>query len=373
MQSAIKFFPKSQVRVEVVIQEDEIKGQFDENLSQATKTVKVSGFRPGQAPKHLVLPLLNLSRVREEALAQLISRAYQQAVLEYKLYPLTEPKVKKVDFDKKKPLEEQKEIAVIFDLTVRPQVKLTDWKKIKIKKERVNVSVEEAEKALKETFKAWKNQKEKGASESKQIVTAATLAEAEQKAKVSKKSERARLAKFEKNAPDDEWAVLMGAKNLDTLRVQLQQNIQNLRQLEAGQNWLREVLKQIIKESRVDLPQILIDDEVEHKLAHLRKQAQKIGMTLEDYFKTQKKSLSEVKGEYAQRAIYDLQLEFVLDAMAKEEKIEVSDEEAKKAWQQQRKESDKLLASERELGFIKYQLRKQKTLELIRKRLLKVI
>lgn len=89
----------------------------------------------------------------------------------------------------------------------------------------------------------------------------------------------------------------------------------------------QEVLKALVEKTEIKVPQLLIEEEVNHRLAQLVDQVQKLGLTVEQYLASTGKSVDQVKGEFAGQAEAALKLELALNKIAEEEKIDISDEE----------------------------------------------
>src|SRR5438128_10121004 len=86
------------VKLNVVCDPEEVKAGFDKAMRQAVKKVRLPGFRPGHAPKHLVEQYVNKADLYDEALQHIVGATYKDALKQQELEP---------------------------DPTVRPQVEVT--------------------------------------------------------------------------------------------------------------------------------------------------------------------------------------------------------------------------------------------------------
>jgi len=93
---------------------------------------------------------------------------------------------------------------------------------------------------------------------------------------------------------------------------------------------LGKIFKTLLETCQLQVPEILIEDEVNRMLSRLIDQTSKLGLTVEEYLNSQKKTAEELKKEYYQQAEETLKLEFILSAIADEQKIQVTDEEIEK-------------------------------------------
>lgn len=77
----------------------------------------------------------------------------------------------------------------------------------------------------------------------------------------------------------------------------------------------------------VNVPKLLVEEEVNHRLSNLLDQVQKLGLSVEQYLASTGKTVEKIREDYAKQAEEAIKLELVLTEIAKEQKVEVSDEE----------------------------------------------
>ncbi|MBI4999653.1 hypothetical protein HZB97_02700, partial [Candidatus Gottesmanbacteria bacterium] len=128
---------------------------------------------------------------------------------------------------------------------------------------------------------------------------------------------------------------------------------------------LDEVLKVLLEINQVQVPTLLVEDEVNRMLARLIDQTQKLGLTVEQYLVSQGKTTEGLRAEYKEQANRNLALEFILEAIADQEKIQVGDEAIEKVIKAAKdiKEQEVLRAQKYYLATI---LRRQKTLDRVK-------
>jgi trigger factor len=114
--------PKSSVTVRVEVPSDKLDGAIAEAVRHLSQRTKIPGFRPGKAPRAVVERALGTDAVMDEAMDHLVQRAYREALLEQDILPLTQAEVKVEQAEEGKP--------VIFSATVqvRPEVELGDYR-----------------------------------------------------------------------------------------------------------------------------------------------------------------------------------------------------------------------------------------------------
>ncbi len=91
-----------------------------------------------------------------------------------------------------------------------------------------------------------------------------------------------------------------------------------------------DLLEVIVKNTQVEIADMLIEEEVERMMARLVDQSQAIGLSLESYLKAQNKTQDDLRKDYAQIAEKNLKSEFALSYLVSESKIEVTDQEIEK-------------------------------------------
>lgn len=125
---------------------------------------------------------------------------------------------------------------------------------------------------------------------------------------------------------------------------------------------LGDILKALLAEVEVEIPDLLVEQEVNRMLARLLDQTQKLGLTVEQYLVAQGKTSDQLRAEYAQQATETLKLDLILESIAEKENITVGKEEIEKALEtvKDEKEREQLRANSYYLASL---LRQQKTLD----------
>ena len=120
---------KSTILVEVEVPAERLDRAVDEAVRALSRRTKVAGFRPGKAPRPVLERVLGQGAVLEEAVDRLVQTAYRDALVEKEILPLTNADVEIVQAEEGKPL--------IFKATVpvRPEVQLGDYRNFPFKPE----------------------------------------------------------------------------------------------------------------------------------------------------------------------------------------------------------------------------------------------
>ena len=94
--------------------------------------VEVKGFRKGQAPKNMIEKYVNHQEVLLEAAEALAQDALTNAIKEHEVELIDRPQLKVDEINDEK-------CVLTFECTVKPDIKLGDYKKIEFKLDEVKV------------------------------------------------------------------------------------------------------------------------------------------------------------------------------------------------------------------------------------------
>jgi trigger factor len=129
MQTTNTSLPNSRLALEFELPPERLSRAIDQAVSRLSRQTRVPGFRPGKAPRVMLERFLSGTAVIDEAVEQLVEDAFREAVVEQDLSPLTTPEIEITQREEGKP--------VIFKATVqvRPDVKLGDYEHFGFKPE----------------------------------------------------------------------------------------------------------------------------------------------------------------------------------------------------------------------------------------------
>lgn len=114
--------PKSSVVLEVEVPPERVARSVEQAVTRLSRSTRVPGFRPGRAPRAMLERVVGPARVLEEAFDHLIPDTLEEALTDAAVVPLTTPEVEVVQRDEGKPL--------IYRATVpvRPEVTLGEYR-----------------------------------------------------------------------------------------------------------------------------------------------------------------------------------------------------------------------------------------------------
>jgi FKBP-type peptidyl-prolyl cis-trans isomerase (trigger factor) len=281
---------KNMVYLEIEADYASFQASFEKAMIAAGKEIRISGFRPGKAPRHILESSLNTEAVESRAAQDLISELYPVVVTESKIDPIAYPSVEIVQQEKDKPF--------IFKLTVDvyPEIKLGKHKGIKLTRR------------------------------------SAEVAEAEVLAALGRLQERVSVAgpdgKKELLPLDDEFAgKVSNFGTLAELKEEVRKALHDEKKAEADADLHNQAIAAAGAEAKVELPLSMIERETDIMLDELKASLAQSGLTLEQYLLGAKKGKKALRDELKKSAEIRVKGKLVLQAVAAAEKIEVTPED----------------------------------------------
>jgi FKBP-type peptidyl-prolyl cis-trans isomerase (trigger factor) len=122
----------------------------------------------------------------------------------------------------------------------------------------------------------------------------------------------------------------------------------------------------LLKTCEVEIPELLIEEEANRALSRLVEQVNKLGLKIEQYLDSIGKKPEEIRDEYKKTSTDNLRLEFILDAIAKDQKVDATDADIEEFL----KNVDTTVAEEvkkrpMEMASLKYSIIKHKVVDLL--------
>jgi trigger factor len=122
------------VEFDVEVGVGRVTTELEKAYSQVARTAKVSGFRPGKAPRK-VLSHLYGARIAADVAQKLVDETFPQAVTDQKMQPVTSPAVETQGVEENKPFSYKARVEVLPEISAvnyeglgakRPKVEITD-------------------------------------------------------------------------------------------------------------------------------------------------------------------------------------------------------------------------------------------------------
>jgi trigger factor len=113
--------PKSSIKLEIEVPADRLDRAVRDAVGRLSRRTRVAGFRPGKAPRPILERVLGPTAILDEAVEQVVQEAYRDAILSENIVPLANADVEIVEAEEGRPLR--------FNATVqvRPEVTLGDY------------------------------------------------------------------------------------------------------------------------------------------------------------------------------------------------------------------------------------------------------
>ena len=402
---------KNVKEVKVKIEGKEWKDALEKAFVKANKKAKIDGFRPGKAPKDMFIKKYGMESLYMEAGDLVIEKAYMDVVNENKdLELVAQPDIKlnSVDDD---------HIEFVFTLITKPEVKLGEYKGLDVKRASVKVTEKEIDQAVLEMrnryaenvvkegnvedgdiavidFEGFKDgvafEGGKGENYSLTIGSHTFIPGFEEQLIGMEVGEERDInvsfpedyhAEELKGAPvvfkvkvneiktveipelDKDFFADLGYEDIENeeqLRATVKETIKARKDADADNKYIDDLLKAASENAKVEIPEQMIHEEA-HRMVHQYEEHLRMqGITLEQFFQftnsNEQALMDQMHDEAKNRVLYRL----VLEAIVKEEKIEVSEEEANKEAEELSKKyqmsKDEFLNAFGGLDMIKYDL-----------------
>ncbi len=376
MQTTLEHTDKHTVKLTVEVPPDEFGKDLDRAYRKIAQEIKIPGFRKGKVPKQVIDAQLGREAVVGEFLEDSVPVYYRQALREHDLAPIADP-----DIDLGE-LEEGRPLVFTAVVEVRPRLTLeeSDYKGIAVERPEIEISDEDVERfldSLRDRFaeletvgrparsgdyavidiRATVHDEEIPEATKPDYLYAAGSGEFGEKFDAELEGKRAGeilafndtlgpgagerageevsfrvLVKEVKGkklpAADDEFAkVASEFDTLDELRQNIREQLAQSRDRAADADVRDRVLEQLISSVEVDLPDTLVDEEVEHRVAHAGERAQQAGMTLPQLLEAQGMDELTFRSEARDHAIRAIKADLALESVARQEDLQVSEEE----------------------------------------------
>lgn len=312
--------PKSVVVVSITAPWSDLEAKWNDALTRLGAEVEVAGFRKGAAPANMVETQLG-SKLQDEFLKIVMPELLIEALKGSDIVPIDYPKYDVVSFTKGSDLQ--------FKATVtnKPSIAIGNYKVIKVSKPAPKeVPEEEVTKVIDDLFKRWQA---RSTAEGGAPVSAPTTPATGAGGTISFQGGVAPAAPTNgtPTAPDDTFAKAMGAADLNDLQAKIRKDLVDHSSYNNELDYEEAILQEVEKMTSVELPDILIEDELNRMLVSLQRRVADMGLLLEDYLKNQNKSLEQLKQEWRAQAEKNVRMELGLAEIARMENVSISDED----------------------------------------------
>jgi trigger factor len=135
MKTTAKELPDSRVEVQVEVPAADVDKATSRAARALAKEMRMPGFREGKAPASLVIQRIGFSSVLQEAIREALPEWYEQSLFDSGVSPIGDPEIAMVST----PEDEGQPLEFKFEVGVRPQATLGDYKGLEVGKEEKEV------------------------------------------------------------------------------------------------------------------------------------------------------------------------------------------------------------------------------------------
>lgn len=408
--------------LEVEVEAERVAAALDKAFQKVVKKINVPGFRKGKVPRSIFEARFGVESLYQDAIDILLPEVYTEAIDQTEIFPVDRPEVDVEQFAKGQPFKFKAKV------TVKPEVKLGDYKGIEVPAANIEVSEEELNEELTrmqerhaelvvideeaaqngdtvvidfdgsvdgvpfEGGKAERYSLELGSNTfipgfEDQVVGLATgdfkdvtvtfpetyhaeeLAGKEAVFKVKiHEIKRKQLPEL-----DDEFAKDVSEfDTLDEYKADLKKQLESRKEKEGAAEREGILVDQVGENAEVEIPQAMIDSEVENMVRDFDNRLRAQGMNLEMFLGFSGQTVEDLREQMKNDAEKRVRNNLVLEQIAKAEKIEATEEEINKelqdmadAYKRTPEEIRNILAANGSLGGLKEEVLLRKTIEFL--------
>jgi trigger factor len=371
----VERMPQSSVSLDIVAESDEFNKAMDKAYRKISRQVRIPGFRPGKAPRLIVEQRLGREVIVEEAQREIMDGLYRQALEQEELTPVSEPSVD---------VYQDEPVGFKVEVQIYPTVDLNEYTDVRVEPQEINVSDEDVDEAISDIQKQnsiWKEPESqrspqagdqviidlqayegeepfqdpvedaefeigegrlfpqieealKNVSAGEQAEFDITFDEDDEKANPDLRGKtlhyKVTLKEIkERELPeiDDELAKTAGYETLDAMRDTLRKNLLRTRAFQARTEVVNDAIQNVADQAILDVPSAMVVRQIDEDIARLQQELSREGMSFDEFLRFGNKTNEEYRDELKPDAERRLRNSLVLEAFAKAENVEVSEDD----------------------------------------------
>ena len=377
MSVQVEKLENNMAKLTIEVSAEELEKALDSAYQRQKNKISIPGFRKGKVPRAMIEKMYGAGIFYEDAANELMQQTYPSAIDESGIDIVSRPTVDVVQIEKGQPFIYTAEVAV------KPEVTLGKYMGVTVTKIDTSVTEEEVDAALEReqnnnartvsvterpvaegdtavidfegfvdgvAFDGGKGENHPleigshtfidnfeeqlvGKNVGDEVDVNVTFPEQYQAADLAGKPALFKVKINEiktKELPelDDEFA--QDVSEFDTLaeyRESLKKNLETQKQNEAKKTKEDEAIQKIIDKSKMDIPEAMIETQCETMINEFAQRIAQSGLSMEQYLQFSGMTVDGLKEQVRPEALSRIQSSLVLEQIAKEENIEVSDEE----------------------------------------------
>lgn len=362
----------------IEVEAEEVKKGLDAAFKKVVARVNVPGFRKGKVPRVLFERQFGVESLYQDALDILLPEAYSKAIDETGIFPVAQPEI---DVEQ---MEKGKSLIFTAKVTVKPEVKLGEYKGFELEKLDTTVTDEDVDNELKslQEKQAELVLKEEGTVEKgdttvidfegfvdgvafeggkgenysleigsgsfipgfeDQLVGVKAGEEKDVEVTFPEEYHAADLAgkpavfkvlvheikTKELPALDDEFAKDANeeVETLDELKAKLRSDLEEKKKVESENKLRNDAVEKAVENAEVDIPDAMLETELHNMIHEFEHRIEAQGMNLEMYYQFTGTDESKLKEQMKDEALTRVKTNLVLEAVIEAENVEVTDED----------------------------------------------
>ncbi|MFA7686159.1 MAG: trigger factor [Candidatus Gracilibacteria bacterium] len=375
MDYTVKKLPKSEVEIKVTIEAADLEKHYKKAYEDVSKEMHLKGFRPGHIPQAVLEQNVDKKHIDEHAKELAMQRTYADIVVKENIQVISRPKIT---------VEKEEPFIYVAQVAVMPEVEVKDHKSIKVTKKEPKVTEKDVEEVLNDlkkystTYKDVDRTAKKGDrveidfegfnEEGKSVPNTKSqnhpviigenslipgfedqligLKKDEKKEfeitfpkDYGKKDFQNKKLKFkvevkrvEEAMPpelNEEFVEKMTGKkqSVEDLKKDIEKNIHAKKTQEAKQESENEYIEELLKKTKVEIPDSLIDEESHYILHEMEEEIAGKGLEFDKFLAQSKMTEEDLIKKYRPEAEKRIKIRLALQHIIKEEKIDISEEE----------------------------------------------
>lgn len=340
--------PNSQVKIEGEIPFENLQEHRASAIKALGKNVELDGFRKGHVPEDILVKKIGDMHILNEMAERALALIYPKVIELHKLEAIGHPEIKITKLAPENPLCFTATVATI------PEITLPDYKalaaEINKDKESPEVTEEELQKRIEDILRqkiAYERMQAKAQSNTDKTVDVGDDTELPTPETVEKDSKKEGteththadgtvhegpahndeedLSKIELPELTDEYVKGLGQpgqfESVEDFKAKLKEHIGIEKEKEVIAAHRAKITDKIIEESKLDLPQILIDSEINQMFGQMNEDLTRANLKLDDYLGHIKKTKEDLITEWKPAAEKRARLQLILNEIAKKDEV----------------------------------------------------
>ena len=377
MSLQVEKLEKNMAKLTIEVSAEDLDKAMEKAYQKQKSRISLPGFRKGKAPRKMIESMYGKGVFMEDAVNSLVPQEYTKALGECDLEIVSQPEINVTQ------MEPGKALIFTADVAVKPEVTLGDYKGVEVPKSEIAVTDEEVDAEVKKeqdknartvavedraaangdittidfegfvdgvAFEGGKGENHPleigshsfidtfedqlvGKNAGDEVEVNVTFPEKYQAADLAGKPAMFKVKVHEvkcKELPElnDEFA--QDVSEFDTLeeyKADVKKHLEVEKENEAKKTKEDEAIQKIIDKSTMEIPEAMIETQCENMVNEFAQRLAQSGLSMEQYMQFSGLTLDKLKEQVRPEAETRIKSSLVLEQIAKDEKIEITDEE----------------------------------------------